>query len=126
MKPQSTDKITADTNIEVDRIIYRDSFDYIVDPFDSTIYSTGENTIDFLLTSSFFSIMPYSARLDSGGNRIYKGTFYMPLIPVRQIAFYNYVDGSVVKLEGTVYDTVVPSDGYKLFIVVKSVNAKQQ
>ena len=125
MQPETTDKITADTNIEVDRIILRKSYDMPVDPYDPTVYLSATNAFGALLTSSFFAVTPYFGYLDAGGNRLYKGTWYMPLLPYSQSAFSNYADATTPSLFGCVYEgTTQPSVGMDLFILVKSVNVK--
>jgi len=125
MNPESTDRITADTNVEVDRILYRDKFTMTVDAFDPTVYESVENSIDFVQTSSYFSITPYFAYLDSTGNRLYKGEYYSPIVPLRQSVFYNYIDTATVKLKGTIYETVAPDNGFELYVIIKTVNVKQ-
>tara|TARA_R110000868_G_scaffold51283_1_gene162830 strand:+ start:294 stop:710 length:417 start_codon:yes stop_codon:yes gene_type:complete len=122
MNPQSTDRITRDTNIKIDRLIDFQSTDFYPEEFDPNIGYMNEITINYLPTSSYFSSNCFFVATYSGTKRIYKNNFDSLVAPFKSGYFYNYTNGTKMRFGGSFTDYDSPTAKIAYF-VIRSINS---
>jgi len=121
MNPQSTDKITRDTNVKIDRLVDFQSTDFYPEEFDPNIGYMNEITINYLPTRSYFSCNCFFVATYSGAKRIYKNNFNSLVAPFKSGYFYNYTDGTNMRFGGSFTDYESPTSKLAYF-VIRSIN----
>ena len=125
MNPQTTDRITADTNVEVLRIVERDNYVLTRDDiFDFTLIT--EKDYNFLpVAGNYFSVDAYFNFVDSGGNRLYKGVYASNVNQNDSAFFYYYSTGTYLRVGMSAASTTYPTVNWRGFILIYSTNQIQ-
>ena len=124
---ETTNRVTTDTNVNVNRIVYRDNMDIPPDPDFPGLSLQVEESYNFLAVSgNYFSSDAYFGFIDNGGNKIYKGVFFDPLPPFISSFYYNYVNGTYFNV-GMVASTngTPPTNGWVGYVIINSINIIQ-
>lgn len=122
MKPQTTNKLYEDTNINIIRLVYRDNFDLPFDPLLSGSSTTVEKTYNFLpVSGNYFSSSGFFFESRTSGSKLYKGTFATYISPYYSSFYYNYIDGTYVRVGMSISDDTTP-DSFTGIVIINSIN----